>query len=222
MLRLERRETHKTWDADFRTQQAGEDPTLFVRTNADDPALLAFGQRLSSWMNLVANPPRITVNVKPDLTAILVHCPEQDCTIIDLGNGVQMGSRSLMKGQVVALPLGAEVIIHPVSSRLFHRFREVSGRVFCSLSKLTRVMGLTDKPSGGDEMKTKQPAKTKQSTNAKGGSNSPKSATAKGATRSGGSMPWPVTQSEASHPRRESSWSCCVANKARRPLILSR
>lgn len=111
---LFQQESGRSWDSDFITRPPQGLRTRFVRTAPQDPSLALLRRRVEGSASVVSEPSMIVVRPNADASALLVECPEHDCTIVRLESGRRAGSRPLPRGVVGTLPLDAEAMIQPV------------------------------------------------------------------------------------------------------------
>ena len=111
---LLQQETDQRWDADFDARPPAGVRTSFQRASLEDTvssaSIRARLARLARTMPVAAE---ITVRVAGDLTTLLVSCPRQECRIVEMDSGVQVGSRVLARGTVGVIPVHREARIEP-------------------------------------------------------------------------------------------------------------
>jgi hypothetical protein len=111
---LIQRQTGRTWDEDFESRRAEGVETRFVRASVDDPALASMAQRMRRSRGLISVPADIVIKFNPEATAILVQCPQQDCSVAEIDAGARGRRRPIPRGQIVAVPIDVESVVEPV------------------------------------------------------------------------------------------------------------
>jgi hypothetical protein len=113
-LELLQQESGRGWDSDFIARPPQGVRTRFVRTAPEDPSLALLRRRAERPGSVVSEPSLILVRPNTDATALLVECPEHDCTMVRFESGRRAGSRPLPQGVVASLALDSEAMIQPV------------------------------------------------------------------------------------------------------------
>jgi hypothetical protein len=107
-------ETDQPWSADFTARPPEGNRSYFLRASpSDSAAASSLAARLAQLAGSIPVVDEIHVRLSADLQTLLVSCPMQDCRIVELESGRQVGSRPLPRGTIARVPIHTEGIVQP-------------------------------------------------------------------------------------------------------------